>query len=399
MLRGLSAAREAVARFESTPEAPLTEKDVIIVSGCSAAIEMAMRVLADPGDNILIPNPGFSLYRTIAGAEGFETRFYRLLPDRGWEADLEHLESQIDKRTRFILVNNPSNPCGSVYSKEHLLQLIGIAERHRLPIISDEIYAYSVFKNETFYPIASLTTTVPVLALGAISKRFLVPGWRVGWILVHDRNDAFKDVRIYSDLSMFFALLLKMVRSGLADSATKILGPCAIIQGALPSILANTPKSFFDETMRYIEKNAEICYLNLSMVPGLKPVKPRGAMYMMASNIPMLDTPLTLSVFITKEVVGIDESLMKHVKDELDFTQRLVSAKSVFCLPGSCFGYANFFRIVLTPPEEMLRKACERIGQFCREILGPDAQNGCPKHIEILLGLPQAISVLIAMTV
>jgi len=196
-----------------------------------------------------------------------------LQPEREWEADLDHMESLIDERTRFIVVNNPSNPCGSVYSKEHLQDILKVAEKHQLPIVADEIYAYSVFKGETFYPIASLTKTVPVLSVGAISKRFLVPGWRVGWILIHDRNDAFQDVR-----------------QGLNDLATRIVGSSTIIQGALPAILSQTPASFFEETMRFIEGNAEICFLNLSMVPGLKPVKPRGAMYMMVGCITIYKT-------------------------------------------------------------------------------------------------------------
>ena len=94
-----------------------------------------------PGDNMLLPQPGFALYQIIAEHYSSNCKFYNLTPESGWEADLAHMESLIDDRTRCILVNNPSNPCGSVFSKSHLQGILAIAEKHRLPIIADEIYA------------------------------------------------------------------------------------------------------------------------------------------------------------------------------------------------------------------------------------------------------------------
>jgi tyrosine aminotransferase len=108
---------------------------------------------------------------------------------------LEHLESLIDGNTAGILVNNPSNPCGSVYSKEHLQAILKLAEKHHVPIVADEIYGDIVFKGSEFHSMASLTSTVPILAVGGIAKAFVVPGWRVGWILIHDRNNLFREVR------------------------------------------------------------------------------------------------------------------------------------------------------------------------------------------------------------
>lgn len=121
---GTEAARAAVARAYSRPEAPLSAKDVILASGCSDALNICIGGLADEGDNIVLPRPGFSLYETLASSRGIECRFYNLDPNREWEVDLKHLESLIDKGTRAILINNPSNPCGSVYSKEHLLDVL-----------------------------------------------------------------------------------------------------------------------------------------------------------------------------------------------------------------------------------------------------------------------------------
>jgi len=113
-------------------------------------------------------------------------------PDRQWEIDLDHLEQLIDADTVAIVVTNPSNPCGSVYSKQHLLDILAIAERHFLPIIGDEIYGGLVFKGQHFYSLASLSKSVPILSCGGTAKKYLVPGWRVGWILIYDKNETFK---------------------------------------------------------------------------------------------------------------------------------------------------------------------------------------------------------------
>lgn len=121
---GYLSSREEVASYYHCPEAPLEAKDVILTSGCSQAIELCLAVLANPGQNILIPRPGFSLYRTLAESMGIEIKLYNLLPEKSWEIDLKQLESLIDEKTACLVVNNPSNPCGSVFSKRHLQKIL-----------------------------------------------------------------------------------------------------------------------------------------------------------------------------------------------------------------------------------------------------------------------------------
>ncbi|MED6288011.1 hypothetical protein CHARACLAT_022207 [Characodon lateralis] len=121
---GYLKSRQAVANFYSSPEAPLEAEDVILTSGCSQAIELAINVFCNPGDSILVPRPGFSLYKTLAVSMGIEVKFYNLLPEKSWEIDLQHMESLIDERTSCLIVTNPSNPCGSVFSKEHLQKIL-----------------------------------------------------------------------------------------------------------------------------------------------------------------------------------------------------------------------------------------------------------------------------------
>ncbi|XP_067130747.1 tyrosine aminotransferase-like [Centruroides vittatus] len=325
---GYEIARKAVAEYASTPEAELSPRDVILTSGCSHALDLCITVIANPGQNILVPRPGFPLYRTLAEGLGIETKHYNLLPERGWEIDLDDLESQIDSQTVAIIINNPSNPCGSVFSRFHLQEILKVAERNFIPIIADEIYDYFVFPGFEFIPIASLSTNVPILTCGGLTKRHLVPGWRMGWILIHDRNDVFE----------------ASIRNGLLSLSQRIIGSNTIVQGALPAILNNTPQSFFDETIEIVNSNAKFAHSYLSKIPGLHPITPAGAMYMM---------------------VYIEMSCFPDIKHDTHFMEALISEQSVSCLPGSCFDFPDYIRIVLTLPEEQLKEACERIEQFC----------------------------------
>uniref|UniRef100_A0A3P8UAW7 Tyrosine aminotransferase n=1 Tax=Cynoglossus semilaevis TaxID=244447 RepID=A0A3P8UAW7_CYNSE len=326
---GYATSRQAVANFYSCPKAPLEAEDVILTSGCSHAIDLVISVLCNAGDNILVPRPGFSLYKTLAVSMGIKVKFYDLLPEKEWEVDLKHMESLIDDRTSCLVVTNPSNPCGSVYSKEHLQKILRVASRHCVPILADEIYSDMVLPGCECPSMASLSSDVPILSCGGLAKRWLVPGWRMGWVLIHDRNDVFGPA----------------IRQGLVKLSQRILGGCSIVQGALEGIFNNTPQSFYDNTISLLKVRelwccdqvaalfllhrvhlffffffffslcpAEICYSGLSIVPGLRPVRTSGAMYLM---------------------VGINMDHFPDFQNDVDFTERMVTEQSVFCLPTS----------------------------------------------------------------
>ncbi|XP_078061046.1 tyrosine aminotransferase [Mustelus asterias] len=327
---GYQSSRDAVANFYRCPESPLEAKDVILTSGCSQAIELAISVLANPGQNILIPRPGFSLYKTLAVSLGIEIKHYNLLPERSWKIDLKQMEALIDDKTACIIVNNPSNPCGSVFSKSHLQKILTVAARNYLPILADEIYGDMVFPECKFIALSSLSSNVPILSCGGLAKRWLVPGWRMGWILIHDRNSIFS----------------REVRAGLVSLSQRILGPCTIVQGALENILNKTTQEFYAGTISFLKSNADLCFDALIMVPGLQPIRPCGAMYLM---------------------VAIDMDDFPEFESDIDFTERLIAEQSVFCLPATCFEYPNYFRVVLTVPEDLMLEACNRIREFCEE--------------------------------
>lgn len=134
----------------------------------------------------------------------------------------------------------------------------------------------------------------------------------------------------------------------------RILGSCTIVQGAINDILENTPKSFFDGVISILSENAKVAYNMLKQVHALNPIKPNGAMYMM---------------------VGINIDELPEFKDDTEFVQELVNEQSVFCLPGNCFEYPNYMRIVLTVPREMIEEACSRIAEFCKTHYKVDNSN------------------------
>ncbi|XP_046856539.1 tyrosine aminotransferase-like isoform X5 [Xenia sp. Carnegie-2017] len=305
---GCKEARNAVAKYSSTPEYIVDAEDVVLASGCSGAIEIALSALVDRGYNILIPRPGFSLYKCICGSRGIEARSYKLFPENGWEADLDGMASLIDERTKLIVVVNPSNPCGSVYKREHLEEILNIAEKYRVPVLCDEVYAHVTFGKEPFHSMGSLTKNVPVLVVGGIAKRFLVPGWRIGWIVIHDRNNSFGF----------------KIRQALRRLCQVIVGPCSVIQAALPTILSDCPTQFFEKTLNLMKKTSNIFYESLSLLSELYPVRSQGAMYML---------------------IGIKVDRLHNVKDDVDFTQKLMAEQSVLFCQQRVFNAPTFFAL------------------------------------------------------
>ncbi|CAB3399770.1 unnamed protein product [Caenorhabditis bovis] len=322
---GSLAARQAIVDKYSTSAAPFTVNDVVLASGCSHALQMAIEAIADPGDNILVPHPGFPLYSTLCRPHGIIDKAYRIdMENNDVVIDLGFLKSLVDDRTKAIIINNPGNPTGGVFSKHHLRQILQFALEYGLVIIADEIYGDLVYNGAKFHPIATLSPKVPVITCDGIAKRWMVPGWRLGWLVIHDRYNALADVR-----------------KGIVALSQKIVGPCSLVQGALPKILRETPESYFQHNRKFIEKNANIVERILGKVNGIKVIKPCGAMYMM---------------------IAIEK---KHYGGDVEFCQGLIAEQSVFCLPGEAFSAGGYFRVVLTCSHDEMTEAAKRIKHFC----------------------------------
>ena len=322
---GPLAAREALARYYSNPGVKLSAKDVFLDLGCTGAILTTICALADKGDNVLLPTPGFPLYLTGCQNRGIEDRRYNLMPQANWQADMAQLETLVDSRTKALVIINPSNPCGSVYSRAHLIELIAFAARHKLPIIADEVYGHMTF-GDPFVSLGEIETEVPVFVLGGLAKRWLVPGWRVGWGLIFDR-----------------AGIANEARTGIFKVKNMTLHPATFLCNSIPRILETVPHGFYHQVIHKLKANADYIYSRISRLPGLTVNRPQGAMYALVS--------LNLRRF-------------KDIRSSQEFAEKLAWEQGVVVLPGECFLSQGTFRIVLCNPKEVLADSCDRIEAF-----------------------------------
>jgi len=195
MSSGTVDARIAIAEKFSTAEHKIDPNHVLLTHGCSGALQNAVSVLCEQGDTILVPSPGFPLIQTICQNFNVNFEHYKLDSSKNWNIDIEHLKSKITPKVKAILINNPSNPCGACFSKEHMLEIIAVCDEHKIPIIADEVYyGLNYDKDSEFHSFGNLAVNVPVITTGAISKIYCLPGWRCGWNIVYNRHGYFDEV-------------------------------------------------------------------------------------------------------------------------------------------------------------------------------------------------------------
>ncbi len=180
---GIVAAREAVAAECIQRGMPMSPDRVLITSGTSEGIELALTALAGPGDEVLIPVPTYPLYTAVLAKIGAKAVFYRTDPARGWQPDLDHVRSAITPATRALVVIDPNNPTGATYSAEARRALVDLAETRNIPLLADEVYADLAFDGPVG-ALAALNPDAPVMSFSSLSKAYLAPGWRSGWMAV-----------------------------------------------------------------------------------------------------------------------------------------------------------------------------------------------------------------------
>ncbi|CAL5348195.1 unnamed protein product [Camellia sinensis] len=164
----------------------LSPDDAFVTSGCTQAIDVALSMLARPGVNILLPRPGFPIYELCAAFRHLEVRHFDLLPKKGWEVDLDAVEALADHNTAAMVIINPGNPCGNVYTYPHL----------------KKVYGLLAFGANPFVPMGVFGSVVPVPTLGSLSKRWIVPGWRLGWFVINDPNDIFRNPKLFEKVEV-----------------------------------------------------------------------------------------------------------------------------------------------------------------------------------------------------
>lgn len=322
---GIAEARDSIRR-QAERNGILDIQDIIVTHGASEAIELCLTGLLEEGENVLLPQPGYPLYSSIMAKLNAEVNPYYLNEEDGWNLDIADIESRINDKTRAIVVINPNNPTGAVYPKETLVQIIELARKYDLLILSDEIYDKLLFDNGTYTSMGSLCNDVPIVTFNGLSKSYVVPGFRIGWAIFSGPLDIMKD---------YMEAVNKMARARLSASHP--------VQFAIKAALEG-PQDHIKEMLEALTKRRDLTVSMLNDMDEFDCKIPKGAFY----AFPTLNIP---------------------DKDE-DFVKDLIRETGVVTVHGSGFGQkpgTQHLRIVFLPNETLLQKAYEQIRAFVKK--------------------------------
>ena len=319
---GEKTALEAI-RAEAERKGIRNIQSVFVTEGVSEAVDICLTALLEPQENVLTPLPDYPLYDAILAKLGASTNPYRLDEANDWQPDVEQMESLITKSTRALVVINPNNPTGAVYSQATLEKIVDVARRHHLLIFADEIYAKLILDGEPHVSIASLAPDVPVVTFGGLSKEYLAPGWRVAWGI------ASGDPAV---ITPYVQGIHKLLRARLSANHP--------LQYAIPAAL-NGPQDHLQGTVDKMRRRRDLVLEWSRETPRVSCVSPRGAFY----AFPRLDIPES------------DES----------FVRGLLAEEHVLVVHGGGFGQApgtRHIRIVFLPPEPILEPALNKMAAY-----------------------------------
>jgi alanine-synthesizing transaminase len=335
---GILPAREAVAGELTRRGMPVTADRVVITAGTSEGIELTLTALAEAGDEVLIPVPTYPLYTAVLAKIGAKPVFYRKDPAQRWMPDLREIEGLITPATRALVVIDPNNPTGASYPDSIRRGLIEIAERHNIPLLADEVYGDLAYDGPVA-PMASLYPDAPIISFSSLSKAYLAPGWRAGWMAV-GRTSRLDD-------------LLGAVKK-LADGRLCSTGP---MEHAIPAAL-NGDRSHEASLRAALRARADLTVSRLNAIDGIHTVAPAAAFYAMPRV-----------------------SLPPGVTDE-DYVLALLRATGVLCVYGSGFGTRpedGFFRIVFLASPAELSDIYDLVGAFTGDFLSRAARSGASR--------------------
>jgi alanine-synthesizing transaminase len=330
--RGIAPAREAVAAYYTDRGVGgITADDVYLGNGVSELIVMAMQALLNPGDEVLVPTPDYPLWTGSVSLCGGRAVHYRCEESEGWQPDLEHLAAQITERTRALVIINPNNPTGAVYSPATLDALLDLARQHGLLVLTDEIYDQILYDGAIHVSAASLAPDLPVLTLGGMSKNYRLAGFRAGWLVVSDPHGDLGDYRDGLEL----LANMRMCSNVPAQQAI----PAALGGGIDITPLLRPGGRLRDQRDR--------AWAMLTSIPGVDCFKPQGALYL----FPRLDP----------DVYKISDD-QKMVIDLLESQHLLLTHGTGFNLPST-----DHLRIVFLAGVDILDDAIGRLATFLRE--------------------------------
>jgi alanine-synthesizing transaminase len=311
---GIAPAREAVAAECTRRGMPLDPDRVVITAGTSEGIELALTALAGPGDEVLVPVPTYPLYTAVLAKIGARAVFYDTRPEQQWLPDVQQIERLIGPATRALVVIDPNNPTGAVYPPQVRRELVALADDHNLPLLADEVYADLAFEGPVD-AIASIDPDAPVITFSSLSKAYLAPGWRSGWLAV-GRTERLDDV---------LAAIKKLADGRLCSNAPMEYAIVAALDGN------RSHQQLFRDDLR--ERSA-LTVERLNAIDGISVVPPAAAFYAM----PKVELPPGTT--------------------DADYVLALLRATGVLCVYGSGFGTKpedGFFRVVfLASPAELM---------------------------------------------
>ena len=320
---GLLEAREAVAAEYSGRGVDVSADRVLITDGTSEGIDIALNALVNEGDEVLVPSPTYPLYTAVLAKINATPRYYRTDPERGWYPDLDHLRSLITPRTRVLVVIDPNNPTGAIYPTAVRRELINLTEKHNLTILADEVYSDLGFDGAVPL-LGSLEPDAPIISFSSLSKAYLAPGWRVGWMVVGATP------RLDNVLSAVMKL---------ADGRLCSPGP---MQFAVTAALTGD-RTHQEDFRRALAERGAITAQALNAIPGMRCAPPRAAFYAM----PIVSLP--------------------PGRTDEDFVLALLRETGILCVYGSGFGMPpelGSFRVVFLADPAELSQIYADIGTF-----------------------------------
>ena len=324
--KGIFPAREAVVMQQQNRDVDnVTADDVFIGNGVSELIDLSLRALLNPGDEVLVPSPDYPLWSAAVTLNGGVARFYPCPPELGFQPDLDALAAMVNDRTRAIVVINPNNPSGAVYPRDTLMAIAALAADQGLVVMADEIYDQMVYDDAEFVPMATVARDLPCITLSGLSKVYRACGYRVGWCVFSGDTERVRDYIHAMELLSALRLCSNVPGQWAVQTA---LGGFQSIEG-----LVNPGGRLYQSRQTILERVAGSPYLSL--------VAPMGAMY---------------------AFVQLDRRFAGKLDDRA-FAQELLEKQHVLVAPGSSFNtpYTDHFRITTLPDSETLHRVFDRV--------------------------------------
>ncbi len=323
---GLPKLRMAIAKDETKKGWNCSPDDVYVCHGVTEALQIIFAATLEEGSKVLAPGPHYPPYMAYPQMYGAKTIEYALKSNDGWAIDLEDIEKKMDSDVRLLVLINPNNPTGNVANYSEINKLLDIAKKWpNCMIVADEIYDGLDFNGE-HVSVASCSNTVPVFSLNGVSKVYYAPGWRIGYMAIHDPLGSMVDVRDGIE---------RLLRSRLCASTPAQLGYIAGLEG---------DRGWMDEHCNKVKKRRQLCLDRISKIEGLEVEEPGGAFYMF---IRLTDA--------------------KWANNDKEFVLNLLHEEHVLVVHGSGFSPqkgVGHFRLVYLADEDTLNEAFDRIDSF-----------------------------------